>query len=191
MDLSQNNQAGAAFGANLLKTPELCDLIPAPRGSYGLTCIGPGGEVKWKEEVKNLVTTLGLNHIVDVVFNGGTQIATWYLALISGTPTVAAGDTLASAAWTEVTAYSQATRPVWTPGAVSGGSIDNSGSVASFSINANGTTIGGAGLCEDNTKGGTTGLLYSVGPFTGGDKSADDGDTLQVTATLSAADDGV
>jgi hypothetical protein len=29
--------------------------------------------------------------------------------------------------------------------------------------------------------------LYSVGAFTGGDKSADDGDTLEVTATFTAA----
>ncbi len=74
---------------------------------------------------------------------------------------------------------------VW--GAVASQSVDNSGSKASYSINANSTTIGGAFISTDDTKSGTTGILYGGGAFTAGDKSLDDGDTLNVTVTASAS----
>jgi hypothetical protein len=46
-------------------------------------------------------------------------------------------------------------------------------------------TIAGAFLCTVSS--GTSGILYSAGDFTGGDKSVDSGDTLNVTYTLSTA----
>ena len=45
-------------------------------------------------------------------------------------------------------------------------------------------------LSDSATKGGSTGLLLCVAAFSGGDKSADDGDTLNVQYDFSAADDG-
>ena len=47
----------------------------------------------------------------------------------------------------------------------------------------NGTTVAGALLC--NAASGTSGVLFSVGSFTGGDKFVDNGDTLNVTYTFS------
>jgi hypothetical protein len=58
-------------------------------------------------------------------------------------------------------------------------------SVAVFSINAT-TTIAGAFLTSDNTKGGTTGVLFSVANFQApGDRAVVSGDTLNVTYTFS------
>jgi hypothetical protein len=44
-------------------------------------------------------------------------------------------------------------------------------------------TIAGAFLC--NVSSGTSGILFSAGDFTGGDKLVDSGDTLNVTYTFS------
>ena len=71
--------------------------------------------------------------------------AAWYVGLTSATPTVVAGNTMAThAGWTEVTAYDEATRPALTLGSVAAGSVDNSASKARFTISTNGTAIGGA-----------------------------------------------
>jgi hypothetical protein len=92
------------------------------------------------------------------------------------------------AGWTEVTAYSQATRPqaVFAAATTADPSvITNSASVAVFSINGT-TTVGGAFLTSNNTKGGTTGILFSASDFTSpGDRAVVNGDTLNVTYTFS------
>jgi hypothetical protein len=63
--------------------------------------------------------------------------------------------------------------------------ITNSASVAVFSINGT-TTVGGAFLTSNNTKGGTTGILFSASDFTApGDRAVVSGDTLNVTYTFS------
>lgn len=155
---------------------------------YRVECFDPAGNLKWVEEIRNLVTNEGLNDNLDKYLKGSAYTAAFYVGLTDGTPTVAAGDTMSShAGWAEVVAYTEANRPGLTLGTVSGQSVDNSASKASFSVNANGTTIGGAFVVTNNTKSGTTGVLYGVGAFTGGDKSADNGDTLNVTVTCTAA----
>ena len=70
---------------------------------------------------------------------------------------------------------------------MSGQSVDNSASKAVFTVSANDTTIGGAFIATNSTKGGSTGTLYGGGAFTAGDKTIDDGDVLNVTVTASAA----
>lgn len=149
------------------------------------------GELLHKEDFTNLITNAGLNYLLDVALSAGSAITAWVIGLTDGTPTVAAGDTMSShAGWTEVTDYSQANRVAWTDAGVSGQSVTNSASPAAFSINAT-VTVGGAFLTSVNTKGGSTGTLFAVGAFTSGDRAFINGDTLNVTATYSAADDGV
>lgn len=141
----------------------------------------------WVENFHNLVTTAGLNDSLDKQFKASSYTAAWYVGLTAGSPTFAAGDTMSShSGWTEVTAYSESNRPTLTLGSVSGGSVDNSASKATYSISSNSTTIGGGFIVTNNTKGGTTGTLYGGGAFTAGNKTLDNGDTLSVTATLTA-----
>lgn len=150
--------------------------------------VGPNGKVKWREQFDNLVVNAGLDDLLDKYFKGSGYSAAFYVGLTDGTPTVAAADTMAShAGWVEVTAYTESARPALTLGTVSGQSVNNSASKAAFSINANGTTIGGAFLATNSTKGGSTGTLYGGGAFSAGDKGLDSGDTLNVTITLTAA----
>lgn len=153
---------------------------------YQIECVGADGKVKWVEEFDNLVVNEGLNDSLDKQFKAAGYSAAWYVGLTDGTPTPAAGDTMAShAGWAEVTGYSQATRPALTLGSVSGQSVDNSASKAVYSINAS-VTVGGAFTTTNNTKGGTTGTLYGVGAFSQ-DRALVNGDTLNVQVTLTAA----
>jgi len=160
-------------------------------GQFRVTCRDSEGRVKWDEIADNLVVNVGLQHILDVLFAGASQVDPWYVGLTDGTPTVAAGDTAAShAGWTEVTAYDEANRQTFVD-VRTGQSVDNSASKAAFTISSDATTIGGAFLISDNTKGGSAGTLLCAAAFTGGDKVADDNDTLSVQYTFTAADDGV
>lgn len=87
--------------------------------------------------------------------------------------------------WTEVTDYSQSVRQTLTLGTAAAGSIDNSASKASYSINAT-ATVAGAFINSDSTKSGTSGTLYGVVDFASS-RSVISGDTLEVTVTLTAA----
>lgn len=140
---------------------------------------------------QNLVVTAGLNYSADASLSGGTPITTWYLMLMSATPTPAAGDTMSShAGWTEFTGYSESVRQTWTDGGVSSGVVTNSASAAVFTSNANSQSVGGAALTSVSTKSGTTGTLFAAGAFSGGNKALDDTETLTVTAQFTFADDG-
>lgn len=134
--------------------------------------------------VPNLTTTAGKNDQLTQYFKGSGYSAAWYIGLVdnAGFSAYAAGDTMSShAGWAESTAYSNANRPTWTGGSVSGGSVDNSGAVAAFNINAT-ATIRGAFQVNNNTKGGTTGTLYGEADFAAS-RSLLSGDTLNVTVT--------
>lgn len=156
------------------------------RGRYVFECYGPDGQLKWRDSLDNLVTTVGKNDLLDKYLAGSAYTAAWYLGLISNTSysAVAAGDTSAShAGWQESTAYSNATRPAPSWGAAASGS--KASTATGFSINAT-ATIKGAFLINNSTKGGTTGVLFSAGLFSGGDRAVANGDTLNVTYTLAA-----
>jgi hypothetical protein len=162
-------------------------------GVFTVQCYDKDGNLKWETSKHNLVVNEGLQDMNAKYFKGSSYTAAWYIGLYgagaSNTP--AAGDTMAShAGWTEVTAYSQATRPAATFGTATTANPSvqtNSASPASFSINGT-TTVGGAFLTSDNTKGGTTGILFSAADFASpGDRSVVSGDTLSVTYTFSLA----
>lgn len=152
-------------------------------GVYTVECFDADGQLKWSDQIKNLVVTVGKNDLLDKYFTGSSYTATWYLGLINSGGTYSAGDTMSShSTWTENTGYSAATRPAPTWNAAASGS--KSTTATAFSINASGT-IGGAFMTSNNTKGGTTGILYSAGNFTGGNRTVASGDTLNVTYTAS------
>lgn len=153
------------------------------------------GKILSVDEWQNVVTDEGLNYALDAALSGGTPITSWYLALLKTSPSPATTSTYQNYMGTgnqEVTAYDEATREAWVDGGVSGKSVDNVSSVATFTISANSTVIGGAALVSESTKGanGAGPVLYAAGAFAAGDKTLDDDDTLDVTATFTTADDG-
>lgn len=147
------------------------------------------GEVidSWFE--RNLVVTEGLNSLLDVNFHGSAQLATWYIGLFSGNYTPQATDTGATIAGnsTELTTqYDEALRQEFVEVAAAAGSITNSASVATFTINTT-VTVYGAFLVSISAKGGTSGTLMSCTRF-GAARDLISGDQLLVTYTFSAAD---
>jgi len=160
-------------------------------GVFKIECFDADGNPKWSSESHNLVVNVGLQDMNDKYFAGSSYTAAWYIGLYgaAASNTPAASDTMAShAGWTEVTTYSQSTRPACSFGSATAADpsvISNSASTATFSVNGT-TTIGGAFLVSDNTKGGTSGVLFSAADFQApGDRSVVSGDTLNVTYTFS------
>jgi hypothetical protein len=162
-------------------------------GVYHVQCHDKDGNLKWEAQSKNLVVNVGLQYMAGSALTSVSQITTWYLGLYgagaSNTP--AAGDTMAShAGWTEVTAYSNANRVTATfvtATTANPSVVTNSASPAVFNINGT-ATVGGAFLTSENTKGGTTGTLFSAADFgSPGDRSVVNSDTLSVTYTFSLA----
>lgn len=136
----------------------------------------------------NGITNVGLNKILDDMFDGGgaaAPSATWYIGLIdnAGFSALANADTMAShSGWSESTAYTEANRVTWGVGAASSRSVTNATTV-DFSINAT-VTINGIFVVDQNTKGGTTGTLWATASFSSA-VSASNGDTLKITYTVS------
>lgn len=149
---------------------------------YHVECVRDG-KIIWTEDVDNLVVTVGLNKYLDATLKTGLASPAWYVGL-KNSGTIVAGDTMAShSGWTENVTYSNATRPQWQGGTISGGSVDNSANRAVFNINGT-TTIYGAFMVDDATKSGTSGTLLGGADFSAS-RSVISGDTLNVTVTCS------
>ncbi len=153
------------------------------KGTWNFKCYDSNNNLKWEEQGDNLVTTEGLNNILDVMFGGSTQDTTWFIGL-KNAGTVAAGDTLAShAGWTENSNYT-GNRKAYTIVSAAAGAITNTASKASFSINADTQTIAGGFLASVDT--GTSGVLFNAKDFSSA-KSPDSGDTLEVILSITAS----
>lgn len=159
----------------------------APTFRYEVVCTRADGTQRWKEDFTNLVTTEGKNDLLTQYFKGAGYTAAWYCGVITltGYTGVAAGDTSAAhAGWVESVKYAEATRPSVTWGSAAAGSLATS-SAAVFTINDTDTLTGGFVISE-NTKSGTTGVLYSAGLFTTGDRSVLAGDVVSMSISMSA-----
>lgn len=155
-------------------------------GVFTIQCFDKEGNLKWEAQKHNLVVNAGLQDMNTKYFKGSGYTATWYIGLYGAAASndPAASDTAAShAGWTEITPYSNATRPTATFGTATTADpsvIDNSGSPAQFNIDAT-ATVGGAFLISDSTKGGSTGVLFSASDFASpGDRNVASGDTLNI-----------
>jgi hypothetical protein len=148
------------------------------------------GVLKWEEDFHNVVTTEGMDHILDATFKSGSVEPDWYLGLVDGaeTPAFLAADTMLShVGWVENVLYTEDMRQAFTPGEIADGAVDNTGARAVFTIGADGT-IAGCFLVNDGVKEATDGILYGVGAFTGGGRPVEEGDTLRVTTTLTVTE---
>lgn len=179
-----NDHVSARDGADasVIRGGGLAELL-SPKGRYDVVCIGPDGREKWRDTIENLVTTVGKNDFLDKYLKGSAYTQTIRMGL-KGAGTAVAGDTQAShASWSELTDYTGNRKDVTMGAAAAGSSVSPA---QSFAITGPMTVAG----CFINnggsaTKGNTTGVLFSAGDFSGGNKSVDNGDTLNVIYTLS------
>jgi hypothetical protein len=146
----------------------------------------------WSDTAPNIVTTVGGNDMLDKYLAGSAYTAAFYLGLISlvgytGVPVLA--DTMAShASWTEAglanaPTYSQSVRGTAPWSTAASGKVKAFTSALSYSITSTGT-VKGSFLTTVSTKDGATGILFSAGLFTGGDKAVNNLDTLNVSYSL-------
>jgi hypothetical protein len=180
---------GDASTASLIRSAGSSESVELD-GHYSVECIGADGQVKWAEEIFNLVTTVGKNFTMDTVL--GNSAGGAVVMGLKGTGTAVVADTQAShASWDEVGLANAPTytgnRPTPTFSAASAGAKATSSAV-SFAITSTGTVAGcfiniGGSATKDNT----TGTLFSAGDFTGGSRSVINGDTLNVSYTATAA----
>lgn len=157
------------------------------KGYYKVSCHDANGNLKWEDEIHNLVTTVGKNLALTGTLTNAAQGAV-YMGL-KGTGTAAVTDTQAShAGWLEVGGANAPTytspRKTVTFGTASSASITSSGTYT-FAITSSGTVagcfinIGGSSVIDN-----TTGTLFSAGDFSSS-KSVVNTDTLTVTYTCS------
>lgn len=154
-------------------------------GTYHAVCYDANGNVKWEDDIKNLVTTVGKNFTLDTTL-GNTAGGAVVMGL-KGTGTADVADTQSShATWLEVGLANAPTysgnRPTPSFSSASAGSKATSSAV-SFSMTSTGTVAG----CFINiggsaTKDSTTGTLFSAGDFSSS-KAVVNGDTIAVTYT--------
>lgn len=159
-------------------------------GVFHVQCFDSAGNLKWEDQMHNLVVNVGLQDMNTNYFKGSSYTAAFYLGLVTGPgsgTTYAAADTLAShAGWTEFTNYSGSRKAVTfgTATTADPSVIDNSASPAQFVISGAGGTVAGAFLCTVSS--GTSGTLFSEADFQSpGDRVVVAGDTLNVTYTFS------
>lgn len=143
---------------------------------------------EWKEP--NIVVDEGINYILDAALSGATQVTTFYIGLFQNNYTPLSTDVAATFPGAGVgneitTAYTEATRPVWTEAGVSAKTITNTASPAVFTFNT-GATAYGAFLVTTNTKGGTTGKLIAASKFSSS-RAMLNTDALHVTYTLTGS----
>lgn len=156
------------------------------KGRFVVEHFDAKGNLKGQYEVPNGIVDVGLNHILDTEFHGGSQVATWYIGLVdnSGWTAWDDADTLSShGGWSESTYYTEGTRVAWTEGAASGRAMTNA-ATCDFSINATGN-LKGIFISSNATKStGNTGTLWSTAAFSSV-VATSNGDTLKVTYTIS------
>jgi hypothetical protein len=158
------------------------------QGSYHAVCYSADGFIKWEDDIKNLVTTVGKNLTLDTVL--GNSAAGAVVMGLKGTGTANVADTQAShASWLEVGLANAPTysgnRKTPTFGSAAAG-VKATSSAVTFSITSTGTVAGcfiniGGSATIDNT----TGTLFSAGDFSSS-KAVVNGDSIAVSysATL-------
>jgi len=163
------------------------------RGLFRAECFRKG-KLIWTEEFRNIITNEGLNHMLDVTLHGKTLISPFYCVLYEDDEDPEAADDYAAPGFTETEAYDEGTRPEYNEAAASGQSITNSANKATFTFNASKTIYGAALMGGSNVKSNATDDAQHVmlcGAGFGTERLVVDDDVINLTYSVTAADDGV
>lgn len=178
------------FDAQVIRQPEVKSILPVCSW-WEFEHYRKGNLIdRWEQ--KNVNTNQGLNHMLNVAFNGATQITSWYMGLFESNTTPLVTHTYAVPGFTESTAYTSATRVAYTDATATDKIMTNTASKASFTMNDT-KTIYGAFLCgggtDANTKSDTAGggILFASSKFATS-KAVVNGDVLLVVCSITLAD---
>jgi len=121
------------------------------------------------EEIRNLVTTEGLNHILDSALSGATQQTNWYVTAFKNNVTPAANWTSANFDSTadeiDATDVDEATRQPWNDGGVAAGVVDNYSSKAEYTVTPATLDLYGVAFVTGTAYGGTGDILVAASAF--------------------------
>jgi hypothetical protein len=165
------------------------------QGFYEVECFGADGALKWRDVFANTVVTVGKNLLLDSGLAGSAYTVVGpYMGLISlvSYSAISAADTMTShAGWLEAGATNAPTytapRKTCAWSAASAGAKALSAAL-SYAITGTGTIKGAFiafGTGALSTIDNTAGTLFSAGLFTGGDRAVINGDTVQVSYSVS------
>lgn len=153
-------------------------------GTFYVECFRDG-KLLWKEPIKNLVVNVGLQNALDSALLNGTQTTTWYVGLLTNA-TPSSTWTMTDAGGAEEVDYSEAARPTWT-GVRTAQLATNTAAKALFTIDVGDTSVYGAFLSSNNTKSGTSGVLFAAGLFTSARTGLQIDDELYITYEIQGA----
>lgn len=193
----------ASCGDNAVATMQANVFIPegmTQEGHYQVVCRDKDGNLKWEEEIPNLVVAVGKELMLNTLLRtSGTYTTVGpFLGLIGNSTTFAAADTMTSKTWTEFINYTvggSAVRgtAVFSASTSSGTTPSNVTTCAASSITYTITGAGGTvygcflvtGTGAVSTLSSTAGVLYSEGNFAVA-KAVTSGDTVSVTYSTTA-----
>lgn len=140
--------------------------IRLPGFTYVCEILSPAGDLLDSFEVGNLIPQEAIDYVASTLDGSGSVLPAWYVGLFKNDYTPVAGSTAAQLPTTvgEFVNYDEAARPAWSGVYDNASRLDNSASVAEFTL-AQDVTLYGAFLVSDATKGGGAGTLLSIARF--------------------------
>ena len=195
----------ASCGDNAVATLQANVAIPegmTQEGFYHVECRDAQGNLKWEEEVPNLVVAIGKQLMLDTLLKGSSySVVGPYLGLTKVSLTPAATDTMTTlvttnaAEFTNYTVGGSAVRGTavfassTSTGATPSNVTSSTATAITYTITGAGGTVYGCFLVTGtgavNTQSSTAGTLYSEGNFSVA-KAVTAGDTVSVTYSTTA-----
>ena len=195
----------ASCGDNAVATLQANVAIPegmTQEGFYHVECRDAQGNLKWEEQVPNLVVAIGKQLMLDTLLKGSSySVVGPYLGLTKVSLTPAATDTMTTlvttnaAEFTNYTVGGSAVRgtavfaSATSTGATPSNVTSSTATAITYTITGAGGTVYGCFLVTGtgavNTQSSTAGTLYSEGNFSVA-KAVTAGDTVSVTYSTTA-----
>lgn len=154
---------------------------------YHFEKIRDGRVVKnWRSH--NVMTTSGLEYILDAAMSGGSQITAFYVTVFKGSHQPVFSDTYAVPGFSELTTeVNESARQIWAEDGVTGKKISSAAAKASYTFTT-AVTVTGAALCGGGTapsvKGDTAGGGKLISAAAAAPEEFESGETLTVWAEM-------
>lgn len=195
----------ASCGDNAVATLQANVTIPegmTQEGFYHVECRDAQGNLKWAEEVPNLVVAIGKQLMLDTLLKGSSySVVGPYLGLTKVSLTPAATDTMTTLVTTNAAEFINYTvggsavrgtavfASATSTGATPSNVTSSTATAITYTITGAGGTVYGCFLVTGtgavNTQSSTAGTLYSEGNFSVA-KAVTAGDTVSVTYSTTA-----